>query len=293
MTVEGAVSSGAVPALVVRTAGLDRTLRPGRSYRIGRDPQSDIVIDDARVSWLHAIVRAAGGQWLLEDVSSTNGTFVDQQRVHRVEISGACQVRLGDSGSGPVVSCSVAVAPDGQATVRASAPPASLSGQRPLTGERMPSAVMRLPPRRLRIGRADDNEVVVLDLSVSRHHAELRRKDGGGYEIADLGSYNGTFVNGQRITARVVTDSDIIGIGRATYRLVGDQLAEFIDAGDISLDARGLTVRLPSGKVILDDVSFPLGERCLLGVIGPSGAGKSTLLGALTGMRPATEGTVL
>ncbi len=34
-------------------------------------------------------------------------------------------------------------------------------------------------------------------------------------------------------------------------------------------------------------------ERCLLGVIGPSGAGKSTLLGALTGMRPATEGTVL
>ena len=45
--------------------------------------------------------------------------------------------------------------------------------------------------------------------------------------------------------------------------------------------------------MILDDVSFPLGERCLLGVIGPSGAGKSTLLGALTGIRPATEGSVL
>ena len=45
--------------------------------------------------------------------------------------------------------------------------------------------------------------------------------------------------------------------------------------------------------MLLDDVSFPLGERCLLGVIGPSGAGKSTLLGALTGMRPATAGSVL
>ena len=38
---------------------------------------------------------------------------------------------------------------------------------------------------------------------------------------------------------------------------------------------------------------FPIPEKCLLGVIGPSGAGKSTLLGALTGMRPATTGTVL
>jgi ABC-type multidrug transport system ATPase subunit len=45
--------------------------------------------------------------------------------------------------------------------------------------------------------------------------------------------------------------------------------------------------------VLLDHVSFPLGERCLLGVIGPSGAGKSTLLGALTGMNPAGEGSVL
>jgi ABC transport system ATP-binding/permease protein len=60
----------------------------------------------------------------------------------------------------------------------------------------------------------------------------------------------------------------------------------------LTLEARGLTVTLPNGQVLLDDISFPLGERCLLGVIGPSGAGKSTLLGALTGMRPATAGSV-
>ncbi len=52
-------------------------------------------------------------------------------------------------------------------------------------------------------------------------------------------------------------------------------------------------MRLSSGKVLLDHVSFPIPERSLVGVIGPSGAGKSTLLGALTGMNPATEGTVL
>ena len=152
---------------------------------------------------------------------------------------------------------------------------------------------MPLPAKVLRIGRAADNDVVVADLRVSRRHAELRRRPGGEYEIADLGSHNGTFLNGQRITTATVTEADVIGIGPATFRLVGDELQEFVDAGDISLDARGLTVTLPSGKVLLDDVSFPLGERCLLGVIGPSGAGKSTLLGALTGMRPATAGSVL
>ena len=151
---------------------------------------------------------------------------------------------------------------------------------------------MRLPTKTLRIGRAADNDVVVSDLSVSRYHAELR-KTGRGYEIVDLASHNGTFVNGQWVTAAPVTERDIISIGPATFRLVGDELQEFIDTGDISLAAKDLTVRLPSGKVLLDHVSFPLGERCLLGVIGPSGAGKSTLLGALTGTSPATEGRVL
>ena len=158
---------------------------------------------------------------------------------------------------------------------------------------RQPSAVMRLPSRVLRIGRATDNDVVVSDLSVSRYHAELRRSSRGGYEIADLGSHNGTFVNGQRVTSAPVTEADTIGIGPATFHLVGQELQEFIDTGEVSLSVQNLTVRLPGGKVLLDEVSFPLGERCLLGVIGPSGAGKSTLLGALTGMKPATDGTVL
>jgi ABC-type multidrug transport system ATPase subunit len=152
---------------------------------------------------------------------------------------------------------------------------------------------MRLPTRVLRIGRAGDNEVVVSDLTVSKHHAELRRSSRGGYEIVDLSSHNGTFVNGQRVTSAPVTEADIISIGPATFRLVGQELQEFIDTGDVSLSVQNLTVKIPGGKTLLDHVSFPLGERCLLGVIGPSGAGKSTLLGALTGMKPAGEGSVL
>ena len=291
MTAEDALSLNTAPPLVVRAQGSGRTLQAGPAYWIGRNPAADIAVDEPLVSWRHAVLKVADGQWLLEDAGSTNGTFADGQRIRRVDITDSCQVRLGHPEAGPVVSCSITAAPDPGVPAIPSRT-AAWPGQRTGAGERYPSAILPLPAKVLHIGRADDNDMVVADLRVSRHHAELRRP-GGEYEITDLGSQNGTFVNGQRITQAMVTEADVIGIGVATFRLVGDQLQEFVDAGDISLDARGLTVKLSSGKVLLDDVTCQLGERCLLGVIGPSGAGKSTLLGALTGMRPATTGSVL
>src|SRR5262249_60970263 len=95
-------------------------------------------------------------------------------------------------------------------------PVAPGAGQLPAAGSggssimRQPSAIMRLPTRVLRIGRAADNEVVVSDLSVSRYHAELRRSP-RGYEIVDLNSHNGTYVNGQRVTSAPVTQADLLG----------------------------------------------------------------------------------
>ena len=365
--------SPAGSVLLVRTPDEERSLAAGRSYYIGRDPQSDIVVNDSRVSWRHAVLRQDGSSWLLEDVGSTNGTFQGRDRVQRVAISGSCAVRLGHPDDGPAMSCSLSAParqveaaqaglaaptryaespaappapppnpavnrvagdvgyagappgagyaggpagggyqggrPDGGygaqrgygdgAPAGAGAPPAGGFGgppvrQPPLSLEqRAPSAVLRLPTTLLRIGRAQDNQVVIADLSVSRYHAELRRNPRGGYTIADLGSHNGTFVNGQRVESAPVTERDIIGIGPATYRLVGEELQEFLDTGEISFIAKDLTVTLPSGRTLLDHVSFPLGERCFMGVIGPSGAGKSTLLGALTGTAPANNGQVL
>ncbi len=231
-------------------------------------------------------MRLAQGTWIFEDAGSTNGTFLGNRRVDRCEISSYCALRLGHPEDGPIVLGSIIGPETGDRYV-----PAARDAVPSV--DRRPSTVRRAPQRVLRIGRAPDNDVVLSDLGVSRHHAELRNSGGGTYEITDLLSHNGTFVNGQRISSAVVTERDIIGIGRATFRVVGDELREFIDEGDVSLVAHDLTVRLPDGKVLLDHVSFPIGERFLIAIIGPSGAGKTTLLGALTGMRPAGEGTVL
>ncbi len=107
-----------------------------------------------------------------------------------------------------------------------------------LSVDRRPTAVLPLPGRLVRIGRTPDNDLVLSDLSVSRQHAELRKSSSGNYEIADLGSHNGTIVNGQRVTSATLSEKDIASVGHATFRLTAGELREYIDAGDVSLVAQ-------------------------------------------------------
>ncbi len=80
------------------------------------------------------------------------------------------------------------------------------------------------PAATTRIGRTPDNDIILPDLDVSRHHAELRRNLDGSYELVDVGSHGGTFVNGERITHVLLTEQDSVTIGHATLRLSGGEL---------------------------------------------------------------------
>ena len=151
----------------------------------------------------------------------------------------------------------------------------------------------RTDTTRLRIGRAPDNDVVVDDMLVSRYHAELVRGPGGAWEVIDLGSHNGTFVDGRPVGRAPIDENSLIGIGRHQFRLVRGALEAYEDTGKVEFEAAGLSVFVGEGRTILDDVSFALPENCFLAVVGPSGAGKSTLMKALTGFSPADQGTVL
>jgi hypothetical protein len=80
----------------------------------------------------------------------------------------------------------------------------------------------------LQIGRAIENELRVLDPSVSRQHATIVVRS-GAFVLEDLQSQNGTFVNGERIRQRVLCDGDRIGIGEAAFifRMSGPGLDAF------------------------------------------------------------------
>ncbi|MGI8680746.1 MAG: ATP-binding cassette domain-containing protein [Mycobacteriales bacterium] len=156
--------------------------------------------------------------------------------------------------------------------------------------DRPPTAVHSVAKQRVSIGRSTDNDIVLQDLLVSRRHAELLLT-AGGWEIVDLDSDNGTHVNGRRVPRAAVGTDDVVGIGHQLFRLVDGRLEEYVDTGQISFQASDLVVTV-NGRRLLDDVSFALEGRALLGIVGPSGAGKSTLLNALTGFRPADHGSV-
>ncbi|MFB8249006.1 FHA domain-containing protein [Streptomyces sp. NPDC001046] len=336
-----------MPELVLESNGRTWTLDPSRAYTLGRDPQGDVVFDDARVSWRHATVSFNGRSWVIEDHGSTNGTFVQGQRIHQLELGPGSAVNLGNATDGPRLNLSGAAAsvatpqaqpqqqpyaaqgagagwaqqangpqqPPQQAAPHQQAPqagwqqpqqashipqqqgPGGVAGAPPVHGDRSPTTFHQFSLGRvMRIGRALDNELVVSDLQVSRHHAEFHATPDGRMEIRDLGSHNGTYVNGLPIAkggAQVLGPTDIVGVGHSTFRIVGDRLEEFVDTGEVSFSARHLTVTVDGGKQILKDVSFGVPEKSLIAVIGPSGSGKSTLLKALTGYRPANQGEVL
>jgi ABC-type multidrug transport system ATPase subunit len=118
-------------------------------------------------------------------------------------------------------------------------------------------------------------------------------RDGGRLELVDLGSSNGTFVNGRRVTRVELEELDVVTIGHHVYRLAGHLLEPYVDRRQVVLRALGLSVTTPEGRELLQDVSFTLPERAFMAVVGPSGAGKTTLLNALTGFRPADGGRIL
>ncbi|WP_406729866.1 FHA domain-containing protein [Streptomyces sp. GD-15H] len=336
-----------MPELVLESNGRTWTLDPSRSYTLGRDPQGDVVVDDARVSWRHVTVSFNGRSWVVEDHGSTNGTFVQGQRIHHLEIGSGAALNLGNATDGPRVTLSGAAAASPQAQpqqpyaaqgVQGANPgwvqqgqqqmqhqrqqpgaqagwqqqsvpqqpapyvpqqqgPGGAAGAPPVYGDRSPTTFHQFSLGRvMRIGRALENDLVVSDLQVSRNHAEFHSTPDGRMEIRDLGSHNGTYVNGMPIAkggTQLLGPADIVGVGHSTFRIVGDRLEEFVDTGEVSFSARHLTVTVDDGKQILKDVSFGVPEKSLIAVIGPSGSGKSTLLKALTGYRPADQGEVL
>jgi pSer/pThr/pTyr-binding forkhead associated (FHA) protein len=67
------------------------------------------------------------------------------------------------------------------------------------------------------VGRADDSDVMLDDVTVSRHHAQFVR-DAAGWHLRDVGSLNGTYVNRQRIDSTDLAGGDEVQLGK--YRFV-------------------------------------------------------------------------
>lgn len=108
----------AQPPLIVRfeADGQSRELRFHSPFRIGRVEDCEVCIKNDYVSRQHAEVVLENGQWRVRDLNSSNGIFVDGQRVETVPVEDAAEIRLGIYG--PIVSFLVEKPPPANADVK-------------------------------------------------------------------------------------------------------------------------------------------------------------------------------
>ena len=197
----------------------------GDGITIGRDDDCDLTLDDPEVSRRHASVKLlSDGRAEIADLDSGNGTFVNDRRLRGpARLDGGEDVRVGDTTlraqrpgtstvlrkEGTVLSSPATVAKSGAAE------PMKLSViSGPDTGRVVP-----VTGDRLLIGRGDDCGLTLDDPEVSRHHASVKPLADGRAEITDLGSGNGTIVDGRRISAPTVLDGgEELRLGKTTLR---------------------------------------------------------------------------
>src|SRR5438874_170088 len=222
----GPPRAGAKPAAIGTSGGRVVSLTDGREYLItgaslvfGREAGCEVVVSGKDVSRRHAeIVHTPQGYVVVD--SSTNGTFVNEEQVQGQRILARTDViRIGEEqfrfyAEAAPLTASAAPVPAPAASpeqlkhtvhgIGAVAPP---SPPRP-TGTAFASFLVRsgglmgqrLPVKTpvVNLGRADYNDIVLPDPSISTSHAKLQRRE-GVWVLVDLDSTNGTFVEGEQV----------------------------------------------------------------------------------------------
>jgi hypothetical protein len=117
--------------------------------------------------------------------------------------------------------------------------------------DRKPVQVYELDQPVIRIGRGESSDVLIDNVSVSRRHAEIR-EESGAWLLRDLGSSNGTFLNGQRVSAdQPLRPGDEISFGKFSI-LFERVLAEPHGADAVAVPAAaetGVTLHLRPEEV--------------------------------------------
>ncbi|MBC8171297.1 MAG: FHA domain-containing protein [Anaerolineae bacterium] len=199
--------------------GQEYVLVEGATITIGRSSSNDIYIPEEHVSRQHAVINYREGIFMLNDLSSANGTFVnDQQVVEAFPLASGDEIRLyvplihffaADADS------EVYINPD----IEVSEPVAAGAGTGRIiiTNGPQEGETISLWQAEITVGRAVTNhtwEIGLLDPSVSRPHAKLIRVD-NRWVVQDLSSSNGTRVNNTPVTekGRLLSDGDVIAFG--------------------------------------------------------------------------------
>ncbi len=279
----------------------------GRDFLIGRSPTAALTLADPACSREHASLRWDGRTIELRPLALRQPTYVNDVAFDRVTcVVHGDVLRCGDSVVHvQLLPMAERQPPSGSYGLAAERPPRA----RPIAhdtatvlGSAMDQAPIAFPTAPVSVsgdfvlGR--DQAVHGLRLEhpvISRRHAVIL---GGSSEpvVRDLGSSNGTFVNGEKLTApQKLRDGDQLRIGPFVFEWKHGALLPVRDRARTELGTHALVVEVSADtgrRRLLDDVSIGIRAGEFVAVIGPSGCGKSTLIRALSGRSKPTSGAV-
>ena len=253
-------------------AGRTEVFEPTQIVTVGRSIDSTFQINDPSISRVHFRLTFDDVQrnWVLTDSNSANGCWVNNIQVDTARVTVPMDVHLGKEALSAVVTIS----------------PVALAVR--------PSATLSEPNTKdFIIGKAADADFILSDVLVSRRHARLLRFD-SSLVLEDLGSTNGTYLNGKLIRTAPVREGDVITIGNNDLTIRAGELDYLRSQSEKTggLYANDLEYSLPNGKRLLRGINVHVAPGTLTAVIGPSGAGKSTFLKSIAGINKPTSGKV-
>lgn len=273
--------------------GVDGRLNEGDVFILGRAPECDLVVDAPQVSGRHLRIAVVQGAFHVEDLGSSNGLYVDGQRVERAKVDSASLIGLGTH----VLTMSQILA-----MAQAKRPAADRGPAGAVAGQQGgPVEVRRVGPDMLTLGRDAGCDVRIDDSAVSGRHARVFRS-AGRLILEDLGSRNGSFVQrgGQgdwdSVRSAVLRPQDRVRIGPRVFQFVRAESERAANAG-ACLEVRGATLRVRDRETgaprnILNQVTLAAFPGEIVGIMGPSGSGKTSLLSVLAGFVAPDAGEV-
>lgn len=190
------------------------------SYVIGRLDGCDIVLPSSSVSRQHARIFVLNGRCYIEDMGSANGIMVDGQRVvGRRDLGTASQLRLGDYYL--YLEFQRPNQNDEQRVLQTLFIPQDEDLFKLVRiGDNFAGEEFILSEVENTIGRTDENFILLSDPSISRHHAKIFRH-ADTYQVQDLGSSNGSTINGKPLKAPVILSSgDQVKFGNVEFVFV-------------------------------------------------------------------------
>lgn len=214
----------------------DFPLAHGASLKIGRRKDNDIVIENLAVSGYHAKIESIGDQFVLIDLQSKNGSFVNEQLInshwlkngdvisigkHQLEFSGHVAVAKPENSNEEAAETMIMDTSQYRSMIRKSAPnyPAPFKRKKKTVGVMTYLAggegKIVLKPKLIKIGRDDTADIQIKGLTLGRYAATISNRS-DGYHISYVGGMARPKVNEEPITqSQLLKDMDIIEIGPA------------------------------------------------------------------------------